>query len=180
MNEVQPIRDPEKIERMKNELKKISFRDWFLFVMGINTGLRVSDLLKLQVKDVRNRNYIVLNEKKTGKLKRFRINLDLQSHIENYTTGMKDDDYLFKSKRSIQPIKRVQAYKVLNIAADRAGVQEVGTHTMRKTFGYHYYKKSKDIAMLQEIFNHSAPSVTKRYIGITQDEIDKSLEDFSL
>lgn len=59
-------------------------------------------------------------------------------------------------------------------------LEAVGTHTMRKTFGYHYYKRTKDVATLMEIFNHSAPSITKRYIGITQDEIDKSLEDFML
>jgi integrase len=57
---------------------------------------------------------------------------------------------------------------------------DIGTHTMRKTFGYHYYKATIDIAMLQDIFNHSAPSITKRYIGITQDEIDKSLEGYRL
>lgn len=48
---------------------------------------------------------------------------------------------------------------------------DIGTHTMRKTFGYHYYKRIKDIATLQQIFNHSVPSITKRYIGITQDEL---------
>lgn len=51
---------------------------------------------------------------------------------------------------------------------------------MRKTFGYHYYKRFKDVATLQEILNHAAPSITKRYIGITQDEINESLEGFRL
>ena len=49
---------------------------------------------------------------------------------------------------------------------------------MRKTFGYHYYKQTKDIATLQKIYNHSSPSITLRYIGIVQDEIDKAFDNF--
>lgn len=180
MKEVQPIRSTEKIAEIKNLLKHDSYRDYFLFVMGINTGLRISDLLPLQVKDVRNKTHITIKEKKTDKNKRFIINSALRSEIEEYTANLHDEDYLFPSKRTKNPIQRVQAYKILNKVAEKVGLDEIGTHTLRKTFGYHYYKKTKDVAMLQEIFNHSAPSVTKRYIGITQDEIDKSLEDFNL
>ncbi|PFH99668.1 site-specific integrase, partial [Bacillus thuringiensis] len=79
-----------------------------------------------------------------------------------------------------KPITRIQAYRIMNAAAEKVGLDEIGTHTLRKTFGYHYYQKTKDVVMLQTIFNHSAPSITLRYIGIQQDEIDKSLEDFSL
>ncbi|WP_338754875.1 site-specific integrase [Bacillus sp. FJAT-52991] len=180
MNEVQPIRSKEKIEEVKLVLKHDSYRDYFLFVMGINTGLRISDLLPLQVKDVRNKTHITIKEKKTDKHKRFVINSTLRKEIDEYTANMHDEDYLFPSQRTKKPIQRVQAYKILNRAAEKVGLTEIGTHTLRKTFGYHYYKRTKDVAMLQEIFNHSAPSVTKRYIGITQDEIDKSLEDFYL
>lgn len=180
MNHVQPIRDQEKIEQMKSELLKSGSRDWFLFVMGINTGLRISDLLQLQVKDVKDKSHFSITEKKTGKNKRFKINYELQDIIENYVQGMKDDEYLFKSKRGNKPIQRVQAYKILNKAAAAVGLDEIGTHTLRKTFGYHFYKKTKDVALLQEIFNHSAPSVTLRYIGINQDIIDQAIDDFSL
>lgn len=62
----------------------------------------------------------------------------------------------------------------------RIGLEEIGTHTMRKTFGYWHYQQYKDVAILQEIFNHSSPSVTLRYIGINQDNIDKSYMNFSL
>ncbi|WP_397540271.1 tyrosine-type recombinase/integrase [Rummeliibacillus pycnus] len=56
----------------------------------------------------------------------------------------------------------------------------MGTHTMRKTFGYHHYKQHKDVAVLQQLFNHSAPSITMKYIGVTEDEVDATMEDFSL
>jgi len=180
MKEVQPIRDKEKIDQMKQELLKISYRDYFLFVMGINTGLRISDLLKLKVKDVKDKTYITIQEMKTDKTKRFRINFELQQEIEKYIQNMNDDDFLFKSKRSNNPIQRVQAYKIINSVAKKIGLDEIGTHTLRKTFGYWAYKKTKDVAMLQEIFNHSAPSITLKYIGIRQEEIDQALDDFYL
>lgn len=180
MNEVQPIRDKEKIEMMKHELLRKSYRDYFLFLFGLNSGLRISDVLKLKVKDVKNKTYVVLKEAKSDKTKRFRINSELQNKIEEYTKHMDENHYLFPSQRSGNPISRIQAYRVIKEAAKKVGIEEIGTHTMRKTFGYHYYKKTKDIAMLQEIFNHSAPSITKKYIGITQDEIDESLDDFNL
>lgn len=180
MKVVQPIRDKEKIEEIKRILRHESYRNYFLFVMGINTGLRISDLLPLQVKDVRNKTHIVIREKKTGNIKRFLINDALRKEIDEYTQGMNDDDYLFQSERGNKPIQRVQAYKIISRAAKKVGLEEIGTHTLRKTFGYHFYQRTKDVAMLQEIFNHSAPSITLRYIGITQDEIDNSLKEFSL
>jgi integrase len=180
MRTVQPIRDIEKIAAMKAELLKTGRRNWFLFVLGINTGLRISDILKLKVKDVKGKSHLVIYEQKTGKYKRFKINRELQQHILSYTANMDDEDYLFRSLRSPLPIKRVQAYRILNRAAKKVGISEIGTHTLRKTFGYHFYQRTKDVALLQEIFNHSSPSVTLRYIGINQDIIDKAIDDFSL
>ncbi|PWK11474.1 site-specific integrase [Tumebacillus permanentifrigoris] len=180
MEFVQPIRNSEDIAKMKATLKRQSMRDWFLFVMGINVGLRVSDLLPRTVADVRGRTHIVIREKKTGKEKRFKINTTMQSIVEEYTEGMADTDLLFPSRKGDKPIGREQAYRILNNAAKQCGLEEVGTHTMRKTFGYHHYQRNKDVALLQKLFGHSAPSITLRYIGIEQDEMDASIDDFSL
>jgi len=180
MNLVQPIRDKQKIEEIKAILKRQSGRDCFMFTVGINTGLRISDILKLQVKDVRDKTHVTLNEQKTGKPKRFRINANLRGIIDEYITGMSDNEYLFPSRKGDKPIGRVQAYKIMNAVAAKVGLDEIGCHTMRKTFGYWFYKQTKDVAQLQEILNHSAPSVTLRYIGINQDVIDKAIDGFSL
>ena len=182
MKFVQPIRDKEKIYQIKNILKKQSYRNYFLFVLGINSGLRISDMLPLKVQDIKDKTHIIIKEKKTGKIKRFKINSSLHGEITEYIYGMNDYDYLFPSKKSKgkEPIKRVQAYCILNSAARKIGLTEIGTHTLRKTFGYHFYKETKDVALLQNIFNHSAPSVTLRYIGINQDIIDKAIDNFSL
>lgn len=181
MNVVQPIRALETIERMKNELLKNGTRDYLLFVFGINTGLRIGDILALQVKDVRNQTHLVLREEKTGKLKRHFLNEQLKQDIDNYIQGMDDEEYLFQSRKGEnQPISRVQAYRILKGAADKVGIENIGTHTLRKTYGYHQYKRNRDIVKLQHLFNHSSPSETLRYIGIQQDDLDDMNRDFYL
>ncbi len=181
MNFVQPIRDIETIEEIKAILKERSYRDYFLFFMGINTGLRISDLLQLKVKDVRGKTHITIKEQKTEKTKRFPI-YTIQDEVDSYIKHMKDNSFLFPSRegQGKKPLSRYQAWKILNDAGKSVDLEEIGTHTLRKTFGYHFYQKTKDVAMLQEIFNHSAPSVTFRYIGINQDMVDNAMRDFRL
>lgn len=105
----------------------------------------------------------------------------LKIEIDKYIRLMSDEEYLFQSRKGEnKPISRVQAYRILNSAAEYVGLQEVGTHTLRKTFGYWHYNQNKDVALLQQIFNHSSPSVTLRYIGINEDIKDKSIENFYL
>lgn len=183
---VQPLRTKKEIEDMKWALGRYcSERDKFMFSFGINVGLRVSDIVPLRVRDVKDKTHIVLKEKKTQNTKRIRkinqftIPPKFREEIEDYTRGMGSDDYLFPSKKGGH-ISTTQAYRVLQKAAEFLGRDDVGTHTMRKTFGYFYYRKTKDLVFLQEIFNHSAPIITKRYIGLIQEEIDTSLEDFYL
>lgn len=180
MNFVEPIRDMEKLDELKALLKQRSERDYFLVVLGINTGLRISDLLRLKVSDVKGKSHIILVEKKTGKRKRFLINESLRNEVDQYIVGKRSDEYLFASTKRPLPITRVRAYQIINGTARKVGLSEIGTHTLRKTFGYHFYQRTKDIATLQMIFNHSHPSITLRYIGITQDLIDDAVSGFSL
>lgn len=180
MNYVEPIRDKKKLKQMKKLLKEQSPRDHFLFVLGTNTGLRISDLLPLRVCDVRGKSHLLIIEKKTEKRKKFRLNQKLQKKIERYTAGMKPNEYLFASSKRERPITRVRAYQIINGAARKIGLSEIGTHTLRKTFGYHFYQRTKDVATLQMIFNHSHPSITLRYIGINQDMMDQAVDEFSL
>lgn len=179
MNLVQPIRDRAKIEQVKAVLLKQSPRDHLLFVLGINTGLRVSDMLKLRVGDVQN-SHIVIKEQKTGKVNRFLVNQKLRQALDEYLRDLANEEYLFPSRKGGRPILRGQAYRILSTAAEAVGLTEIGTHTLRKTFGYHHYQRFRDVALLQEIFNHSSPSITRRYIGLTQDEMDETIKNFSL
>ena len=182
MKYVQPIRDKNKIEEIKSYLKQNGSRDLLLFTMGINTGLRISDLLKLKVIYVRNKSHVEIKEQKTGKIKRFPLLGNLQSMIEEYTKGKLDNEYLFRSREGAnKPITRVMAYLIINEACQKAGITDsIGTHTLRKTFGYHHYQQFHDVAILQYLLNHSSPSITLRYIGITQDNVENTLQQFEL
>ena len=168
---------------MKTLLKEKGDKYYLMFRIGINVGLRVSDIISLKVGSIRAKAHVTIIEKKTGKTKRFLIPNSLQKEIAEFikTNNLEDEDFLIQSRKGDnQPISRVQAYRVLNETAKQIGLDEIGTHTMRKTFGYHHYQTNKDIAILQEIFNHSAPSITLRYIGITDDMKDQSLKGFDL
>jgi integrase len=178
---VQPIRDKQQIEDMKWSLRKwCGERDYILFLIGINTGLRVSDLLKLKVGDVRRKKKIVIQEGKTKKPRTINLT-NIYDEIKEYIKDKKDDEWLFPSRKGDKPITPTQAYRQLNKAAEMVDITEgIGTHTMRKTFGYWFYKQTKDVATLQKILNHSHPEITLRYIGITEEEIEKELENFVL
>lgn len=186
MNFVQPIRDLEKISEVRAYLANKNKRDELLFCFGIYTGLRISDMLTIKVKDVYGKDYFYIIEQKTKRAKqrskkytvrkRIPIVKKLKKLITNYCECLKMTDYLFKSRQGKnRPITRVRAYDILRNAAQYCGLKEIGTHTLRKTFGYLvYHENDKDVALLQDIFNHSAPYITLKYIGVNQDAIDEA------
>ena len=184
MNYVEPIRKKEYIARIEEFFAKTNKRNRLLFVFGINTGLRISDILALNISDVKDKNSITIREKKTGKYKKFPLNSKLKQlikeYLENVSTTRLNTPLFLGDKGS--RMHRSIVYRFLNEAVDtlKLEVGAIGTHTMRKTFGYHHYKKFNDVALLQRILNHSSPSITLRYIGISQEEIDYSYENFEL
>ena len=186
-NLVEPIKSKKDIDRIEKYLEKHSRRNRLIFAFGINTGLRVSDILGLNVEDVEGKNYVEIREKKTGKYKRFPLNTKLKTLIKEYLSVERSKKYslsetepLFIGKKHCR-LDRSQVYRFLNDACKQLGIlSNVGTHTMRKSFGYHFYKKYNDVALLQKILNHSSPAITLRYIGVDQDEIDLSYNNFEL
>lgn len=196
MNTVQPIRDKEKIRQMESILKSQSPRDYILFELGIYSGLRISDILNLKVKDLKNQDYFILKEKKTGKSKRLAINPTLKKELAKYLLPLDDEDFVIGSREHREylpikvkgktkmvkniannsPISRVMAWNILNKVAKQVGLDEIGCHSLRKTFGYHLYlQTNKDIVLIQKLLNHSSPEVTLRYIGILQDDLDDAV-----
>ena len=177
---VEPIRKISQIRKIEKLLNLQSKRNLILFTIGINCGLRISDILSLNVGDVTNKNFIEIKEKKTGKFKKFPINSKLKPMLDDFVKNRKNNEPLFLSIFNNR-LERIGAYYIITDVCKKAGLEEkIGTHTMRKTFGYHHYKKFKDIAMLQKIFNHSTPQITLRYIGIEQEEIYQSYSNFIL
>ena len=136
-------------------------------------------MVKSKVEDVRGKQAFFIKEGKTRKNRKVNIAM-LAGEIERYIHERYSEEHLLPSQKGNNHLTTTQVYRILESARGFLGREDIGTHTMRKTFGYHHYKQFKDVAILQEIFNHSSPSITKRYIGIRQDEIDKSLASFRL
>lgn len=181
MNYVDPIRDGKKVEDISIYLRKGSERNYIMFILGINSGLRISDILKLRVKDVKNKEYINIREKKTGKQRIFPLNAFMKKEIKAFTETMELNEYLIKSRQnSNTQLSRQMAYKIIREAGEAQGIANLGTHSLRKTFGYHFYKQYKDIVTLQKIFNHADPSITLRYIGIEQSAINTKIKNFKI
>lgn len=190
MNAVEPIRDIKMIKNLRSILKSQSTRNELLFILGINVGIRISDILKLRVMDLFKpnkapRDYVVITEEKTAKTKKFYLGDIVKKVLETLVREnpyIQTSDYIFKSRKGENsPITRQQAYRILNSAAERLGLVErddkgtlisgeIGTHTLRKTFGYHAFNSGTSLELLMDIFNHSSKSQTLRYIGITEEQ----------
>ena len=192
MKTVEPIRDIKIIKNMRLVLKSQSTRNELLFVLGINVGLRISDIIKLKFSDLMMPNMktvkdsVTITEKKTGKTKTFYIGDVVEKVLISYVKELNDitiDDYVFMSKKDkSKHIQRNRAYKIINNAAEMVGLVErdektgklisgnTGTHSLRKSFGYFAYQNGTSIELLMQIFNHSSASQTLKYIGITEDE----------
>lgn len=179
---VDPIRNLEDIEAIK-QLLESKPRDYLLFVMGINNGLRAGDLLQLKAEPFRNAKIgdtIPVREQKTGKPQEIVINKPLKKALAKYFTLIqpKDDDYLFKSRKGDNKAMTVsnanmlvkQWTKAINLEGN------YGTHTLRKTFGYILRRKyGVGWEILARRYNHSSPSVTRSYLGIQDDEVNNIL-----
>lgn len=181
MNTVEPIRDLGLIQDMADYLKEKRERDYVLFMTGIYIGRRISDMLPLKVRDVKDKDYIYLREKKTGKEVRIVINAELKEIYKEYVKDKKPYEYLFRRERGKNlPISRQRVWQILNETADYFEHEDrIGCHTLRKTFGYWLYQQTKDAVAIQELLNQSDISVTKRYIGVNQDSKDKIVKNLS-
>ncbi|GHI00799.1 tyrosine-type recombinase/integrase [Neobacillus kokaensis] len=174
---VSPIKEISQINAIKEKLQKQSLRDYLLFVFGINTGIRVYDLLSLKVSDVYDgqdiKEFLTILDTNNEAPKVHYLNHQVKTALESYLASgtLEDGDFLFKSKKNNLPITRQQAYRIINGVAKEVGITEkIGMHTLRKTFGYHAYQKGIAISILMDIYNHHTHAETLRYIGIDKDE----------
>lgn len=196
MNTAQPIRTKQELERFMDYYKRVQVqpRNQLLIVMGLNTALRISDLLSLRWQDVydarrhRWKSHIMLTEEKTGKETCIFVNDPIRSALymyhacwtELYGEKVSSEKYLFRGK-SFAPISRVQAYRIVRKAAEACNLSGViSPHSLRKTFGYHAWKQGISPVLLMEIYHHSSYRITKRYLGIEQDDRDEVFRNICL
>ena len=185
--QMQPIRDLDTVHDMTVTLSKLDTargrRMFLLWIVGVNLGLRVSDLVDLKVKDMRGTEFSYIPKKQAHKKGVRKITIPIPAAVRKVVKarceGMADEDWLFPSRKRTRGgnpahITRQSARRDMAEIGRICGIrQEIGCHTMRKTFGYHYYQRTKDIALLQEWFYHSNPATTLIYIGVTLDNFRK-------
>lgn len=194
MNTAQPIKDLIDLEHFKNYYltEKPSLRNHLMMTLGLNTALRISDILSLHWKDVYDFSggklytHINLVEQKTGKNTSIYMNENIRRDLTEYkeylegTGSITAGQYLFLSQKN-NPLSRSQAWRIVKNAADHCHISGViCPHSMRKTFGYQAWKQGVSPAMLMEVFNHSSFAVTRRYLGIGQDDRDEVFKNICL
>ncbi|MFT8915533.1 tyrosine-type recombinase/integrase, partial [Lentilactobacillus hilgardii] len=179
---VQPIRKPEDINMVEWFLSrnKMVKRDKLLFQFGINTGLKASDIITRKVGELRRALNPYIIDEKTHKRRHLNLTM-LEKKIGSYFSDKNDDDWLFTSyKNRSKHITVNGVYQILQKLRKEMGKPCFVTHTLRKKFGHHYYKRTHDIATLMKIFNYSSQKIIKRYIGVTDDEINQLQNNFRL
>jgi len=192
MNFVEPIRSENQIKQIKGNLyKQKNPRDYLLFVFGINSGLRIGDLLSLKLADVKDhkgniKDYLIIKEQKTGKTRKIFFNKQIKEALAYYlkkTDIFNLDQFLFTNEKTKKnkPISRVRAYQLINKWCRDVGIDyKVGGHTLRKTFAYHLRKQGVSIERISNLLNHKNIKVTFRYIGINDDENKETINGFGL
>lgn len=195
---VQPIRSQSDRNAIDIYLMHKNPRDRVMFTLGIYTGRRISDLVSLNVRDVayidrKGRlcicERLVIQERKTGKFADLIIHPKVRRILSKYlrqrrknceTLGALLNEPLLKSKKPRRNgqhrITRRHALRVLTNAAHDCGLNyKIGTHSLRKTFGYIQHENGTSIELIQKMLNHSSPEVTLSYIGITRDDMDEAM-----
>lgn len=184
MGTSQPIRNSDELAAFRSYYlsKEVNLRNYMLICLGLNTALRISDMLQLKwgnVYDFDKKHFvkhIVICEKKTGKESRIALNNNLKEAFSMYMgsfDSISEGDYLFAGKAEGTHLSRSQAFRVVTHAAEALNMENgISCHSLRKTFGYYAWKFGTPPAMLMEIYNHSSYEITKRYLGIKQDDRD--------
>lgn len=186
MQFVEPIRDLKKIAQIKNTLRGgNNIRDLLLFELGINSALRISDLLNIKTNDLFDgksiRDFFEIKEDKTNKVNRITLTPKVKETLNQYEIAypaiVKDKNaFIFFHKKysplGSRAIGRKQAWVMVSKWCKNAGLQgNYGGHTLRKTWGYQARLKAIPLEIIQHKLNHSSLAITQRYLGITADEI---------
>lgn len=185
MSTTQPIRKTEDLELLKNFYltEKPNSRNYALICTAVNTALRISDILRLKWENVYHleskcfRTHLEIIENKTQKRTLIALNHGIIQALSLYLESLPpitEKQYIFTAKHSSTPLCREQAFRIIRKACIALKLPDnISPHSLRKTFGYHAWIADTNPALLVSIYNHSSYNITKRYLGIEQDEKDQ-------
>lgn len=189
MSATEPIKDREQLRSIETYfLENKKYRDHAMFVLGIHTTLRISDLLRLRWSEVYDESHnqfyshITVTEHKTGKRKRIAMNIKAIEALRLLLPNKKSD-WVFESRNGGNaPISRQQAWRIMEDAYAAVGITDkIACHGLRKTWGYHAWTEANvSPVIIMEAYNHSSYDVTKRYLGVAQDDLDKAYLEMNL
>lgn len=179
---VEPITEVKHIKAIKKMLKDYP-RDRLLFVMGINSGMRVQDLLQFRIKDINHKaigDRVLLREKKTGKENVLIINQEIHEAIAVYLNSEEhgENDFLFKSRKgSNYPLTVFRVMHMVKDWTDAINLKgNYGAHTLRKTWCYMQRTQfGASWEVIVKRLNHSSPAITRRYLGVKEEEVEEVL-----
>ena len=184
MGTTQPIRKKTDVKKFTSyyATAKPNPRNYCLIVLGLHTALRISDILELKWQDIyrfeKNKyvEHLFLHEKKTGKTSVIALSHHVIEALEAYRTqkNPQPQEYIFcRTTDSSRPLCRSQAYRIVREAASKTlNETHISCHSLRKTFAYHAWKQGISPVLLMDIYNHSSFVITRRYLGIDQDDRD--------
>lgn len=186
MAEVEAVKHPDQIKLISYLLKRHFGQQLSdIWEVGLNLALRISDLLSVRFSDIVG-DRLIIHEQKTGKAANIQLNAKTLNIIQRIRQQHPNFVYLFQSHRhkgvyhkAPTPISRRYVTRAFAFIGEEVGVA-LGTHSMRKTRGYHLYQSTKDLARVMRMLRHSSEGVTLRYIGLTQDEIDKDFVELEI
>lgn len=182
MSATEPIRNKQALNNFKNYYVHVepNLRNYALIIVGLNTALRINDLLHLKWDEIfwngEIKEHLYVLERKTQKINRIYVNEEAKKVLALLRSSFPSENpYVFGgTKSNSEPISRQQAYRIIKKAAENVGLTEhISCHSLRKTFGYHAWKQGTQPALLMSIYNHSSYEITMRYLCIAQDDKDK-------
>lgn len=186
MATVDAIKNPDTIKLISHLLEvRFSKQMSQVWNIGLNLALRISDLLAIRFSDI-NGDRLIIKEGKTGKQANIKLNVKTQLLINQIQLDHPEHIYLFQSYRNQQAINSIPRPLTRRAVANafyEIGEEvkvKLGSHSMRKTRGFMLYNNTKDIARVMNMLRHSSVGVTLRYIGITQDDVDKDFVDLEI
>lgn len=159
--------------------KRMWWRNYVILILGVNTGARISTLLRLRPIDIAG-GHVKIYETKTHKTFKYEINERVYGVVREYINeyGISDYEYIFTGKRSGKtgkPLTRQQCRTMILQLAKMVGIDyKVGCHSLRKSYGRYEYDKSKDLPKVQRLLGHESPIVTLQYICLEDEKVDKA------